>query len=870
MAFVLIPMLAALAHCAPESPRAHGGQLTLSEWNLQSGPPVPLSGEWQVYWNQLVPPEAFEHGTPPAPDGVFILPGLWRDVKFGATTAGKYGHATFVLNVTLPEDHPLGLAFRTRDMAQAYALFADGVPVMRAGRVGTNRAEEMPRWEPQIGTHVAPARTTRLVLQVSNYHHRLGGAWFPVEMGSLGRIQDRRETALALDMAMLAAALILAVYHLFVFASRPEERSPLLFAIFCFCFALRVSVTGEMFALHLLPGIPWEVALKIEYLSYFLAVPAFAWFIQTVFPQEFSNRVRIGLVLAGGAFSLLVLVTPARFFSETLLAYHAITLLASIYAATVLIRCVLHRRAGARGFLASFIVLFAAALNDILFSQMFFSTSYLAPAGSVVFVGFQALLLSRRLTRALRDLQDLSGALEDQVHARTAELAAAVVRAGKSEQEARVRQGEAESSRTELEKLTEIARTITATTDLHNIMSLVARYLETHFAIEGTMLQLVKADGSALGHFATNFKAFHTPELQGYIREFTIPLSPAVGTAASIIRRRKPAYFPRFAVRVMADSDPLLDLVRTASINSALIVPLFVRDRLVGLLYFSSYSRRLELRRTDIATISRFCDQIAGAVQASTLLERAEDERRKSDRLLLNILPEPVATELKERGAVRPVLYHFATILFTDFKGFTSSAATMAPRALVEELDRVFEQFDAIMDKYGMEKLKTIGDAYMAAGGLPLVNQTHPVDACLAALEMQALIEQIRQVRRDAGAPDFWELRIGIHTGPVIAGVIGKNKFAYDIWGDTVNVASRMETASEPGRVNVSPATYELVREFFECESRGNIGMKNRGTMDMYFLGRIHSGLAQDEQGRVPGPAFQARYQEMSQRQARG
>jgi len=203
--------------------------------------------------------------------------------------------------------------------------------------------------------------------------------------------------------------------------------------------------------------------------------------------------------------------------------------------------------------------------------------------------------------------------------------------------------------------------------------------------------------------------------------------------------------------------------------------------------------------------------------------------------LLLNILPEETARELESNGHAKTRFYDNVTVLFTDFKGFSTIAGKLTPIELVAELNEYFMAFDEIMGKYNLEKIKTIGDAYMCAGGIPSVNDTHPLDAVKAALAMQAYMEK-RQREKDITGVAGWELRIGIHTGPVVAGVVGKKKYAYDIWGDTVNIASRMESNGEPGKVNISASTYHLISEHFQCIYRGKISAKNIGEVDMYFV----------------------------------
>ena len=222
-----------------------------------------------------------------------------------------------------------------------------------------------------------------------------------------------------------------------------------------------------------------------------------------------------------------------------------------------------------------------------------------------------------------------------------------------------------------------------------------------------------------------------------------------------------------------------------------------------------------------------------------------EEEKNRSDRLLHNILPEERALELKENGKVQAKKFDSVTVLFTDFKGFTEYAKNLSPEELVSSVDYYFSKFDEIMEKYGMEKIKTIGDAYMAVGGLPFQTNDHAYKMLLAAFEIAQFIEESKQNKKDDIT--HFDIRIGINTGPVVAGVVGIHKFAYDIWGDTVNVASRMETLSNPGRINISENTYELVKDVFQCKYRGEIEVKNRGMMKMYFVNGIKNQAYLDQ-----------------------
>jgi len=234
--------------------------------------------------------------------------------------------------------------------------------------------------------------------------------------------------------------------------------------------------------------------------------------------------------------------------------------------------------------------------------------------------------------------------------------------------------------------------------------------------------------------------------------------------------------------------------------------------------------------------------------------QELKEEKSKTDALLLNILPAPIAEELRVDKKVTPRFYKKVTIMFTDFKGFTSIAAEMSPGEIVRELDSCFIAFDQIIERYEksvgkkcIEKIKTIGDGYMCAGGVPLENDTNPQDVVKVALAFAQYMEN-RKKEKLARKEPFFEIRIGVNTGPVVAGVVGKKKFAYDIWGDAVNLASRLESTGQAGRVNISGDTYKYIKDQFFFTHRGKIQAKNKGEVDMYYVdGRVkYAGKVND------------------------
>lgn len=235
------------------------------------------------------------------------------------------------------------------------------------------------------------------------------------------------------------------------------------------------------------------------------------------------------------------------------------------------------------------------------------------------------------------------------------------------------------------------------------------------------------------------------------------------------------------------------------------------------------------------------------------------EARNVSDRLLLNILPAAVADELRSRGVVEPKVHQDVTILFTDFANFSVSTENVESRQLIEVLNEYFTAFDEIVTAYDLEKLKTIGDSYMCAGGLPPHGASHPVDAVLASLDLLAYVSSRCSETHSSGLR--WDIRIGIHTGPVIAGVVGIRKFAFDVWGATVNYSSRMESSGVINRINISEQTWKRVSAFFECEYRGKVRTKDHKDVDMYLVSGVLPELrARDNPG--PGEAFAAKYRE--------
>lgn len=291
------------------------------------------------------------------------------------------------------------------------------------------------------------------------------------------------------------------------------------------------------------------------------------------------------------------------------------------------------------------------------------------------------------------------------------------------------------------------------------------------------------------------------------------------------------------------DSD---EVVQRKNLRSILCIPFISQSKISGMIYLTHSQTSNAFQKGHISLMRLMAGQIGGIIENALLYEnmenlvkertlQLEEEKQKSDALLLNILPKEIAAELMLKGNASARLYDHVSVMFIDIKDFTTIAQAMTPDNLVKNLHEFFTKFDEIMDEFGLEKIKTIGDAYMAAGGIPTPSSDHAVRIVKAGLKILEFVETYNKERLTIEKAPF-AIRIGIHSGPVVAGVVGSRKFAYDIWGDTVNIASRMESNGEPGKINITEDHYQVIADYFECEHRGGIPVKNKGVMNMYFV----------------------------------
>jgi class 3 adenylate cyclase/GAF domain-containing protein len=431
-------------------------------------------------------------------------------------------------------------------------------------------------------------------------------------------------------------------------------------------------------------------------------------------------------------------------------------------------------------------------------------------------------------------------------------------RAEKEREKAEAAKLEAEAAKNEIEAINSLARSINENLELKFIMEKIMNFVEMHYGIKFYSLHILNDNKKKMKLLEAKFPDNVSSEEKRKISQIQIPIQTEEGAFAFICKSKKMVYYKKLDIEKSNEEER--QALGNLNISSMVGIPLKVKNEIIGILNFFSPTQ-LSLSKMHLRTIASLGEQIAGVIHNSSLYKDIKIEKDKSESLLLSILPPKIATELKNTSKVVPIIYESVTILFTDFVGFTKIAESLLPKQLLIELDGYFTFFDFVCEKYNIEKLKTIGDAYMCAGGLPTANKTHALDACLTAMEFRDFalrMQELNSSSKDEMMP--WELRIGLHTGPVIGGIVGTTKFAYDVWGDSVNIASRIESSSVPGKINISETTYELVKDFFVCEHRGKVSAKNKGEIRMYFLDRLRPELSSNEDGTSPNEKFHELY----------
>lgn len=383
-------------------PVAAQGVIDLRLWDFTDQGPVNLTGEYEFYWDNHIEPSKDVSSASTIPSYQEV-PSSWDGTQFGAETLPGQGFVTYRLNILLQEGQVLAL--RIPDIGTAYRLLVDGQQAVQVGIPGTSRESTEPDYYPAIVPVTSLRSRVELVFHVSNYHYRIGGIWLPVRLGLAEQIEREVEMQRALDLLLFGAILIIGLYNLALFVLRREDRSPLYLGVFCLLLATRLLAVGDRFLTRVLPDIPFETYVRIEYLSWMLAISAFAAFVSEVLPREFPRRASYVVHVLIGLGFLFVMATPVDVFSHVVTPFQILTIVALIGGTGSFALAVVHRREGAIILTFAYGVLFYAVVNDILVNQGVIDAVLLLDIGLLVFIFFQSILISYRFTRSFNTIE---------------------------------------------------------------------------------------------------------------------------------------------------------------------------------------------------------------------------------------------------------------------------------------------------------------------------------------------------------------------------------------------------------------------------------------------------------------------------------
>ena len=405
-------------------PRVENGNLDLRGWNLKKDGPVALNGEWEFYWHAHLKPEEFSGNKHPAISGYIRVPGTWNDFKLNGEKLPGEGYATYRMHLHLAQTGRI-LAFKILDMAVAFKMYVNGELLLSNGIPAKTSQRTVPQFHPRVVEFDPDSERVEVIVLVSNFHHRKGGAWEPILLGTSADIWQIRQKELNINFFLIGGILMMGLYHIGLFMFRSKEKSNLFFGIFCVLIVLRALVTGERYLIEIFPDFNWEVHTKIAYLTYYAGVPVFGMYFRYIFPREFSRYVVYTVNIIGGIFSAVVVFTPARIYTQTLPLFQIFTVAAACYAFYILILALKHKLLGALICLAGFIVLFLTIVNDILYSNLAIQTGYMIQFGFFIFIFTQATLLSQRFSKAFavvelqhRELEETNAAYMNEIDER--------------------------------------------------------------------------------------------------------------------------------------------------------------------------------------------------------------------------------------------------------------------------------------------------------------------------------------------------------------------------------------------------------------------------------------------------------------------
>jgi serine phosphatase RsbU (regulator of sigma subunit) len=411
--FVMLLLMTGFCSCSRTvlEPRARNGVLDLRNWSFHLDGPAELAGEWEFFWKQDLKPGDFIHRPAPRPTGFIRIPGIWNEYRIGGEELGADGFATLRLRV-ITGSAGTQLAVKIHDAYSAYRLYVNGRELAAAGVFGTKPVNEEPRQKSQVIVLSSGGPDLDILINLSNFHYIYGGIDGPILIGDEKTISGIREKNLFYGIFLFGSILFIGLYHLFHYATRRTDKSSLYFGIFCVATSTYPLTFGETYLLDLFPGVPWSVLMKIVILLFYLSAPVFAMYWQSLYPEEFSKKVLRVIQAIGAALFIIAASTGPKVFFYSLKVYEAFILIASVYVIYVLIASAIRKREGSIIFLAGFLALALAILNDSLYDNRLIKTGILIPWGLFMFLISQSIILAMRYARSFASVERLSTELK--------------------------------------------------------------------------------------------------------------------------------------------------------------------------------------------------------------------------------------------------------------------------------------------------------------------------------------------------------------------------------------------------------------------------------------------------------------------------
>ena len=412
--YIFLFLTLALFNTAPSDadphrkpPSAVKGVLDLRLRDFKNEGPVSLNGEWGFVWEKFITPEELKNKDQKDNQDFIILPGYWNNFTLKNTRLPGEGYASFSLKILLPAEHP-PLAFKINDIQTAYSFFVNGKLLAQTGTVGTDKSSSVPFHSSFVADLIADGPEISVLIHVSNFHHRDGGIWENLKLGSEDDIRKIQQNTNSFEIFLASSILIIGLYHISLFLHRKKDKTSLYFGIFCFTITVWSLLTGEMQLYMFFPELPWQVFHKMEYISFFIATPLFLMYLQSMFQDDFSPSVITLIRTAGILYSLFVLLAPAKTASYSIQTYQVLTALAGLYSFFVLAKVVIRKEKGSFILMTGFIFMFTLFINDILHSNQIIHTGYFLSSGLLVFIFSQSVLISIRFSRIYQTAENQS------------------------------------------------------------------------------------------------------------------------------------------------------------------------------------------------------------------------------------------------------------------------------------------------------------------------------------------------------------------------------------------------------------------------------------------------------------------------------